>query len=200
MHSDVLKIQMHKLVHQNARPRCLSCRAQSSSALMQLKDVIKDRKRGVNDSKKDQSEIRKLCDAIVAGSSTSTGSLSGTWRLLWTTEQETLFILKNAPLLQTEAGEVYQVTDTVQRTLQNVILFPPEGKFVVDSSLTVESETRCSFKFTSATLGLPNKEIKLPPFGQGWFDSVFNNDEIRIAKDSRGDLLVVEKCGPPRRF
>ncbi len=35
--------------------------------------------------------------------------ISATWRLLWTTEKETLFILKNAGLFGTVAGEVYQV-------------------------------------------------------------------------------------------
>lgn len=35
--------------------------------------------------------------------------LSATWRLLWTTEKETQFILKNAGLFGTCAGDVYQV-------------------------------------------------------------------------------------------
>jgi hypothetical protein len=34
---------------------------------------------------------------------------SGTWRLVWTTEKETLWIIKNAGLFGTKAGEVYQV-------------------------------------------------------------------------------------------
>ena len=44
-----------------------------------------------------------------AATTTSPSSLSATWRLLWTTERETLFILKNAGLFGTVAGEVYQV-------------------------------------------------------------------------------------------
>jgi hypothetical protein len=35
--------------------------------------------------------------------------LSSTWKLLWTTEKETLFILKNARFFGTNAGNVYQV-------------------------------------------------------------------------------------------
>ena len=192
---------MHSFIHRRARSSVV-CRAQSSQALKkQLKGVIQERSRGISDSKKDQLEIRKLCDALVASSSSPRGDLHGTWRLLWTTEQETLFILKNASFFNTKAGDVFQVTDTRAGRLQNVILFPPDGSFVVDSSLTVESKIRCSFKFTSATLTLPNdKKIGLPPFGQGWFESVFNDNEIRIAKDSRGDLLIVEKSGPPRLF
>ena len=32
------------------------------------------------------------------------------------------------------------------------------------------------------------------------FDTVFLGDQLRIAKDSRGDTLVVERDGPPRTF
>lgn len=47
--------------------------------------------------------------AEAATTTTSASSLTATWRLLWTTEQETLFILKNAGLFGTVVGEVYQV-------------------------------------------------------------------------------------------
>jgi len=36
-------------------------------------------------------------------------SVSATWRLVWTTEKETLWIIQNAGLFGTKAGEVYQV-------------------------------------------------------------------------------------------
>ena len=48
-------------------------------------------------------------EAATMTTTTSPSSLSATWRLLWTTERETLFILKNAGLFGTVAGEVYQV-------------------------------------------------------------------------------------------
>ena len=94
-----------------------------------------------------------------------------------------------------------QVIDVDQGSLQNVITFPPEGSFVVDSELSVEGPQRCSFKFQAADLKLPGgKRLSLPPFGQGWFDTVFSDGRIRVARDSRGDTLVVEKAGPPRDF
>ena len=34
----------------------------------------------------------------------------------------------------------------------------------------------------------------------GRFDTVYLDDQIRVAKDSRGDTLVVERDGPPREF
>jgi len=88
--------------------------------------------------------------------------------------QETLFILKNAGIFGTQAGNVYQVIDTAAETLQNVIEFPPEGYFLVHSSLQTESSSeRSNFKFSSAKLILPGaRKIPFPPVGQGWFDSI----------------------------
>jgi hypothetical protein len=53
-------------------------------------------------------------------------------------------------------------------SLNNVITFPPDGAFIVDSSLEVGGDQRLYFKFTAAQLKLPNRTILLPPFGQGW--------------------------------
>lgn len=144
--------------------------------------------------------------ADVPASQTGSAQLSGTWRLLWTTEKETLFILKNASWFGTQAGEVYQVCqwgtcwrgrvqsisagsilhrghgftpphtptpcaqviDVPSSTLQNVILFPPEGAFIVDATISTEGPQRTQFQFSSATLKLPNRSLKLPPFGKGW--------------------------------
>jgi hypothetical protein len=47
--------------------------------------------------------------AANAGVTTTDNNLSATWKLVWTTEKETLFILKNAGWFGTKAGEVYQV-------------------------------------------------------------------------------------------
>ncbi|KAK9804798.1 hypothetical protein WJX72_006110 [[Myrmecia] bisecta] len=132
---------------------------------------------------------------------TTTGSgLSACWKLLWTTEKETLFILKKAGLFGTKAGEVYQAIDMQAGTLQNVITFPPDGAFVVDSSIEVASSQRTNFTFNAATLQLHRRSIKLPPYGQGWFETVYLDKNIRVAKDSRGDTLVVVRDGPCRRF
>lgn len=85
--------------------------------------------------------------------------------------------------------------------LQNVITFPPEGQFVVDSTIATAGPQRTEFKFSAAMLQLPaGRRLGLPPFGQGWFDTVYVDDRIRVAQDSRGDTLVVQRAGPPRRF
>jgi hypothetical protein len=61
-----------------------------------------------------------------------------------------------------------QVIDVEGGWLQNVITFPPEGAFIVDSGIQVEGPQRTAFKFRAATLQLPGRALRLPPFGQGW--------------------------------
>ena len=118
--------------------------------------------------------------------------------------QETLFITKNAGVFGTAAGDIFQVIDVAGGTLQNVIEFPPEGAFIVDSSLTWvqgSEDAKTEFQFTSATVKLTNdREIKLPPFVKGWFKSVYCDGKIRLSRDVRGDYLVAMKVGPPRKF
>ena len=62
-----------------------------------------------------------------------------------------------------------QVIDVAAGSLNNVITFPPDGAFIVDSSLDVTSAQRLSFKFSGARLKLPKRAVSLPPFGQGWY-------------------------------
>lgn len=170
-----------------------------SSAKRHLLELISDQYRGLktqnNPSK--LSEIVKAIDAMaVLGRDTvTTGpSLSGTWRLMWTTEKEQLFIIKNAFLFGTRTGDVLQVIDVEQGVLNNVITFPPHGVFFVRSTIEIASTQRVDFRFTSAVLRGENWELPLPPFGQGWFESVYLDDEIRVVKDIRGDYLVVDRA------
>lgn len=132
---------------------------------------------------------------------TTVDAASGTWELVWTTEKETLFIVQNAKWLGTRAGGVYQVVDLEKGRLQNVITFPPEGAFIVDSAIAAEGAQRVNFQFDAAKLKLPGgRELKVPPVGKGWFDTVYVDDRVRVAEDSRGDTLVVRRDGPPRVF
>lgn len=128
------------------------------------------------------------------GSVTTGASLSGTWRLLWTTEKEQLFIIKNASVFGTRAGDVLQVIDVEKKKLNNVITFPPHGVFFVRSGIEIASSQRVNFRFTSAVLKGENWDLPLPPFGQGWFENVYLDDDIRVAKDIRGDYLVVDRA------
>lgn len=89
--------------------------------------------------------------AFGTGSVTTGDSLSATWRLLWTTEKEQLFIIQKAYLFGTQAGDVFQVIDVQNRTLNNVITFPPDGVFFVRSSIEVASSQRVNFRFITST-------------------------------------------------
>ena len=61
-----------------------------------------------------------------------------------------------------------QVIDVDAGRLNNVITFPPDGAFIVDSRIDVEGDQRLRFKFSGAQLKLPKRTVSLPPFGQGW--------------------------------
>ena len=95
--------------------------------------------------------------------------------------------------------------------LVNEIVFPPGGSFVVNSNAqardAAEKETagsRVDFKFSGARLDVakvdrktgecaPAFSLPLPPFGQGWFDTIVvggPGGDLRIARDVRGDTLI----------
>ncbi|KAL9175932.1 hypothetical protein ABFS82_02G145300 [Erythranthe guttata] len=171
----------------------------SVAAKRHLLRLVSDQDRGL----KTQSDPQKLSQIIEAidllaavgrGTVTTDGSLSSTWRMLWTTEKEQLFIVKNASFFGTSAGDVLQVIDVEKKTLNNVITFPPDGVFFVRSDIQVASSQRVNFQFTSAVLRGKGWEFPLPPFGQGWFESLYIDDEIRVVKDIRQDYLIVERA------
>ncbi|PKA59586.1 putative plastid-lipid-associated protein 11, chloroplastic [Apostasia shenzhenica] len=172
---------------------------ESLRAKADLLRLVSDQERGLRtqtDPSKRAEIIGAIDDLAVHGEGTvTTGpSLSGTWRMLWTTEKEQLFIIKNAGLFGTAAGDVLQVIDVEMGVLNNVITFPPSGDLLVRSSIEPEPPQRVNFRFTSAVLRGSNWEIPLPPFGQGWFESVYLDEEIRVVRDIRGDYLIVDRA------
>ncbi|XP_010258895.1 PREDICTED: probable plastid-lipid-associated protein 11 [Nelumbo nucifera] len=178
---------------------CLTSTSETTLAKDDLLGLISGEDRGLktegNPSKR--SKIIKAIDAmaVLGKDSVTTGSsLSATWRMLWTTEKEQLFIIKNAYLFGTQTGDVLQVIDVERGLLNNVITFPPDGVFFVRSNIEAASSQRVNFRFTSAVLRGKNWEFPLPPFGQGWFESVYLDDEIRVVRDIRGDYLVVDRA------
>lgn len=183
-------------------------RVQSSTAITntdkdKLLALIAKTQRGVATTPDELKSIAEVVDrfqASAATMTTTTQNLSSTWELLWTTEKETLFILKTASWFGTQAGAVYQVIDLDSKLLQNVITFPPEGAFIVNAAISVAGQQRVDFKFEDATFKVSGKSYTVPPFGQGWFDTVYMDDELRIAKDIRGDTLIVKRDGKPRVF
>ncbi|KAI3984605.1 hypothetical protein MKX01_040482 [Papaver californicum] len=188
----------------NSSSSSTTTQAASEEALLaknDLLDLIADEERGVKTQENPlkRKQIIKAIEAlrVIGKNSTTTSSstLSDTWRMLWTTEKEQLFIIKYAYLFGgTRAGDVLQVIDVDAGVLNNVITFPPSGVFFVRSNIQIVSPQRVNFRFTSALLRGENWEFPLPPFGRGWFESVYTDDNIRVVKDVRGDYLVVDRA------
>jgi len=85
----------------------------TKQTLSVLLSEIAATKRGSNTPAELQSRIldtvAQLRVAHADCTTTDSQALSATWKLLWTTEKETLFIMQNASWFGTKAGEVYQV-------------------------------------------------------------------------------------------
>lgn len=132
-----------------------AARSPNSSSSLQAKSrllaLICDQHRGLktqSDPSK-RSEIIAAIDELArvgAGCVTTGPELSATWRMLWTTEKEQLFIIKNSSIFGTAAGDVLQVIDVDKRILNNVITFPPTGVFFVRSSIEPQPPQRVNFR------------------------------------------------------
>jgi hypothetical protein len=109
---------------QIASSRISSSRIRGSSASGNLEShevvtdnllrLIQGEERGLRTQKDavKRAQIIKAIDALGElgkESTTTDSSLTSTWRMLWTTEKEQLFIIKNAHLFGTEAGDILQV-------------------------------------------------------------------------------------------
>ncbi|KAK3241264.1 hypothetical protein CYMTET_48953 [Cymbomonas tetramitiformis] len=180
-----------------------STKSQAKKLKASLREAIKGTSRGVIDLGNNE-DILAIVDSLekLQGTVPTTESgLDSAWKLLWTTEKETCFLLQKGIFGVGPAGESYQVIDVENGSLQNIIEFGKQEEkdsvFQVDSSLSVTSERRCTFKFRAAALQTPSFRIPFPPVGQGWFDTVYMDEEIRCAKDVRGDVLIVERTDLP---
>lgn len=104
--SSTKSAQLHRRV-------AVKAHAVVDKTLSTLLSEIAGTKRGLNTPAELQSSIlshvAQLRAAYVDCITTDPQALSATWKLLWTTEKETLFIVQNASWFGTEAGEVYQV-------------------------------------------------------------------------------------------
>lgn len=122
------------------------------SAKENLFSLIADQDRGLK-TQKDSTRRSSIIEAIDALAelgrdtvTTTAESLSATWRLLWTTEKEQLFIIEKAYLFGTQTGDVLQVIDVEKKSLNNVITFPPDGVFFVRSDIEIASAQRVNFR------------------------------------------------------
>lgn len=140
----------HCKAHRSQTSRII-CSSITTEAKRDLLNLICDQDRGLKTQKdpvKRKAIIKAIGAMAVLGSDMiATGdSLSATWRMLWTTEKEQLFIIEKAYLFGTQAGDVLQVIDVEKRSLNNVITFPPHGVFFVRSDIEIFSRQRVNFR------------------------------------------------------
>jgi hypothetical protein len=119
-------------------------------------------------------------------------SLQKLWKLEWTTEKEINFFIEK----QITNGDITQLIEG--SLLRNNIPWK-NGGLSVSGELTTRSsasDVRTDFSFTTAVLDLGRWGIfKLPPVGQGWFDTIYLDEELRVDVNSRDDILI---CTPQR--
>lgn len=93
-------------------PQKPSKSSEQIAAVERLLTAVEGSRRGVNAERRQAvlAAAAELAQFGVGSATTDSSQLSATWRLLWTTEKETLFIIdKLAPLCGTTAGDVFQV-------------------------------------------------------------------------------------------
>lgn len=189
--------------------RVASVRASSSSSssiLQEIFTIAETTRRGIDADEETRAKIERAIDSLAASSASSASSStgentiasSGRWRLRYSTEKETLFLLGLS-----ENVEAYQTIDAKNRTLSNEVIFggdsPRPTVFTVEATIepSKTKRSRVDFSFTSASLRLSNGwTIPIPPFGRGWFDDVYVDTDggYRVSRDSRGDTLVCESA------
>jgi len=131
--------------------------------------------------------ISKLEPLSPTPSSASSPLLQKEWLLEWTTEKEINFFV--------DWGLSGDITQTIDgNVLNNKIEFKRGGYLGVSGSAIPSQDRRTDFQFQSATLDLAKwGSYKVPPVGQGWFDTVYLDDDIRVDCNSRKDILI---CTP----
>ena len=122
---------------------------------------------------------------------------SGNWKLLWTTESELLFAVEKGLFAAGPCTGVEQTIDVANGRLENLVLFDNDSRLFVGSSIEPDaadaSGVRFKFAFSSCSLRWRGYDIPLPPVGKGWGDLLYLDDDLRVQRDVRGDLLIATK-------
>eukprot|EP00527_Entomoneis_sp_CCMP2396_P002146 CAMPEP_0198144740 /NCGR_PEP_ID=MMETSP1443-20131203/18270_1 /TAXON_ID=186043 /ORGANISM="Entomoneis sp., Strain CCMP2396" /LENGTH=240 /DNA_ID=CAMNT_0043808199 /DNA_START=25 /DNA_END=747 /DNA_ORIENTATION=+ len=165
---------------------------QDAEARKELKSEIL-RRCALPGSKNKRAQVEKTINELAQFSpvkeSATSPLLQKEWKVIWTTEKEiNLFLEKGwaTEILQTLDGSV----------LQNMIPFVKGGSLGVKGKIEADENNpiRTLFKFESAALDLAKwGNYNLPPVGQGWFDTVYLDDNLRVDLNSRNDILI---CTP----
>ncbi|CAM9664382.1 unnamed protein product [Pylaiella littoralis] len=163
-----------------------------------LLETVRPTNRGISTSEEQRQDIEELITALEPfnpnAKSVTSESLSALWVLEWTTEKEILFLMEWG-LPGKPSGLVQQEIDVEAKTLSNRMLFGDDSVFEVSSSIEPEEYgPRVYFEFEACKLSYGGwLTVPLPPVGEGWFESVYLDEDLRVTRDVRGDVTVLVK-------
>ena len=149
----------------------------------------------------DRDRLDEVIDELAAANPTprpaESPKFSGNWKLLWTTESELLFAVEKGLFAAGPCVGVEQTIDVANGRLENVVLFDNDSRLFVGSSIEPDASdaagVRFNFAFSSCSLRWRGYDIPLPPVGKGWGDLLYLDDDLRVQRDVRGDLLIATK-------
>jgi len=119
--------------------------------------------------------------------------LTGAWECQWTSEKEINFAVEKG-LFGEPWRRTVQSIDVAAGTLENRIEFE-DGLLRVCSTFAPDEVDgrRFNFAFESCDVRWRSVTVPLPPVGKGWGEVVYLDDDFRIQRDVRGDLLVATR-------
>lgn len=135
----------------------------------------------------------------------SSPKLCGRWDIVWTTESELLALMSNpggffglpcTASYQVIARERADDGDSWEYALDNAIDFDGGDSFlrVGSSCAPAASGGKVSFSFKRCDLKWRQLQLPLPPVGSGFFEVLYLDDDLRVCKDSRGDLQICRRA------
>ena len=166
----------------------------------ELKEALLEECQSDGNAKDKRARIETIIDELSPLSPISdtaaSPKLQREWALAFTTEKEINFFID---LGITPSFGVSQTIDGSQ--LGNEIVFKKGGGLSVSGELSIaeegsdgEPKQRTNFVFTEANLDLGRwGSFKIPPVGEGWFETLYLDDSLRVDINSRDDILI---CTP----
>lgn len=120
---------------------------------------------------------------------------SGEWECAWTSEKE-INLLVRSGLFGDRWRRTYQVIDVPGGRLSNYLAFDNDGEFRVGSTIAPDPAvgSRFNFQFDEGLLAWKGLiRLSVPPVGSGWGELLYLDEDIRLQRDIRGDLLLARR-------
>lgn len=170
--------------------------AKANPLLVDLEKLVQQSESGL--SQELETRIKSLMtDISKSRKGDQRKSLPGQWQLIFTTEKEVNFFKTSWPFADVR-GITQGIDPYTTCKLENLISFEGGGEFAVTGTVSpCDSESeydRVEFEFDNAVARGWGRELKLPPVGSGWFDTMFCDSQYRLSRDNRGDWSVFKKC------